>query len=83
MSITEEELRMIVDRCNATTPGPWRSLVEGRDFTSGSSIIQTAAQDLELAGSGASTEDQDFIASAKQDIPRLAAEIAKLKGWQL
>jgi hypothetical protein len=61
----------------ATTPGPWKSLVEGRDFDSGSSFIQTKDEDIYLRG--ATVADQDFIASARQNIPRLIAEIRALK----
>jgi hypothetical protein len=53
--------------------------VEGPDHTVGSSFIQIAGNDIELTG--ASINDQDFIASAKQDIPRLISVIANLKGW--
>jgi hypothetical protein len=40
---------------------------------SGSSFISTAGDDIELAG--ASQADQDFVAAARQDIPRLLEEI--------
>lgn len=81
MNITKTELQEILLCCQATTSGPWKSYVEGRDHTSGSSFIQTAGNDIELTG--ASINDQDFIASAKQDIPRLISVIANLKGWVL
>ena len=74
--LTSDELRAILARANAATPGPWRSLVEGRDHTGGSSIVRTAGKDIEL--SGASDADYDFIANARQDIPRLVAEVEKL-----
>jgi hypothetical protein len=80
-SITIEHLREILAKCSSTTPGPWVSFVEGRDHDSGSSFIRTAGDDIEL--SGATNADQDFIASAKQDIPALVAEILRLKGWSL
>jgi hypothetical protein len=44
---------------------------------SGSSFIMAEGEDIYLAG--ATTEDQDFIACARQDIPRLIAEIERLK----
>lgn len=66
--LTEEELRKIDMRCEAATKGPWQSFVEGRDHQSGSDFIQTAGEDIELTG--ATTADQDFIAHARQDIPR-------------
>jgi hypothetical protein len=76
------ELEAIRRRCENATRGPWRSFVEGRDHTSGSSFIRTGSDedrgnDIEL--SGATTADQDFIAHARQDIPFLLAEIARLK----
>jgi hypothetical protein len=58
-------------------PGPWKSFVESREKISGSSFIMTGGEDLYL--SGATEDDQDFIASAHQDIPRLLAEIERLK----
>ncbi|AFR05550.1 hypothetical protein H5A33_18745 [Pectobacterium brasiliense] len=80
--ILDEELNLIKERCVKTTPGPWISYVEGRDHTSGSNFIMTGegenrGEDLELIG--ATIEDQDFIAHAKQDIPRLLDEIERLK----
>jgi hypothetical protein len=76
------ELEAIRRRCENATRGPWRSFVEGRDHTSGSSFIMTGSDedrgnDIEL--SGATTADQDFIAHARQDVPFLLAEIARLK----
>ncbi|WP_061236044.1 hypothetical protein [Leptospira weilii] len=73
------ELEEIKKRCGASTPGPWKSFIEGRDHTSGSDFIRTSKNDIEL--SGASVADQDFIANAKQDIPRLIAEIEFL--WKI
>lgn len=51
--------------------------MEGRDFTSGCSFIKTSDQDIELTG--ATTNDQDYIASCRQDIPLLINEIEKLR----
>ncbi|WP_017851673.1 hypothetical protein [Leptospira interrogans] len=73
-----KELEEIKKRWGASTPGPWKSFIEGRDHTSGSDFIRTSKNDIEL--SGASFADQDFIANAKQDIPRLIAEIELLWG---
>jgi hypothetical protein len=80
--LTEEEIAAIRARCTAATPGPWRSYIEGRDHTSGSNFIMTGegegrGEDIEL--SGATPADQDFIAHARQDIPRLLAEIQRLR----
>jgi hypothetical protein len=79
--LTDENIQEIRKRCGKATPGPWRSFVEGRDHTSGSSFIMTGGavrgEDIEL--SGATIEDQDFIAHARQDIPLLLEEIERLK----
>jgi hypothetical protein len=81
-SVTDDELRAIKARADAATPGPWRSMVEGRDHTSGSSFIMTgegAARGDDIELSGATVADQDFIARARQDVPRLVAEIERLR----
>ena len=77
IELSDEALRRIERLCDAATPGPWTSFVEGRDHESGSSFSRTAVHDIEM--SGASTADQDFIASARQDVPRLLAEVRRLR----
>ncbi|UVK47589.1 hypothetical protein BPNPMPFG_000292 [Mesorhizobium sp. AR07] len=69
-------------RVAATQAGPWKSWVEGRDFLGGSNFIQTGGgkdrgEDIEL--SGATIADQDFMAAARQDVPRLIAEVRRLR----
>jgi hypothetical protein len=81
--MTDEELTAIRKRCDSATRGPWRSYVEGRDHSSGSDFIMTGGdgaargEDIEL--SGATKAEQDFIAHAREDIPRLLAEIERLR----
>lgn len=82
MPITDKELEEIRLRYEAATAGPWKSFVEGRDHTSGSNFIMVGeglsrGSDIELTG--ATIADQDFIAHARQDIPRLLEELARLK----
>ena len=82
-ALSEAELAEMLSRAKAATPGPWKSYVEGRDHTSGSSFIRTGpreerGEDIEL--SGATPADQDFIAAARQDVPRLIAEVRRLRG---
>lgn len=87
--MTEQELIEIEKRCNSTTKGLWKSYIEGRDHTSGDNFIMTGIQENEdiwsenrgndIYLSGATIEDHDFIANAKQDIPKLIAEIRRLK----
>ncbi len=71
------EINDIKERCEKATLGPWKSYIEGRDHTSGSSFIRTADEDIELTG--ATTNDQDFIAAARQDVPALIEEIYRLR----
>ena len=75
--LTQSELRSIEQRCEAATAGPWTPFVEGRDHTSGSSFVRTTDDDIEM--SGATTADFDFIAHARQDVPRLLAEVQRLR----
>jgi hypothetical protein len=44
---------------------------------SGSDFIMTGAEDIYLTG--ATTADHDFIAHARQDVPRLISEIDRLR----
>ncbi len=80
-SLSNEELENIYRRCKAATPGPWVSLWEGRDHTSGDSVIvrgdQRQHDDLYI--SPATLADQDFIAHAREDIPNLVDEVLRLK----
>ena len=84
-NITDRELAAMKARIEATTPGPWTSYFEGRDHTSGQSFIQTATEDIYISaedyagGGGHYCADQDFIAHARQDMPRLIAEVEKLQ----
>lgn len=75
--MSDDELAAIQKRCDAATAGPWKAYIEDRDHESGSSFIQTAGPDIEM--SGASNDDYDFIANARQDIPRLLDEVRRLR----
>ena len=80
--ITEEELKQIELRYLQAQNGPWKAYIEGRDHESGSNFIMTGegknrGEDIELLG--ATQADYDFIANARQDIPKLLDEIRRLK----
>lgn len=75
--MTEEEIDAIRKRCREATPFPWDSFIESRDKFSGSSFIRTPIGDIYLIG--ATDFDQDFIAHAREDIPKLLEEIERLK----
>ena len=76
--MTESELNEIDNRCNKATKGPWKSMIEGRDHSSGDSFIMTAGEDIYISNP-LLDNNQDFIANARQDIPKLIAEIRKLR----
>jgi len=75
--VSEDEIAEIKRRCAAATPGPWTSYVEGREQMSGSDFIKTGGEDIYLTG--ATAADQDFIAHARQDVPKLVAEVKRLE----
>ena len=75
--LPDEEIAAIKARLERTTAGPWKSFIEGRENMSGSSFISTGGEDIYLTG--ATDADQDFIANARQDIPKLIAEIERLR----
>ncbi|MGF7038025.1 hypothetical protein [Mucilaginibacter lappiensis] len=80
--ITDEELNEIELRCNEAQDGPWKAYIENRDHESGSDFIMTEEGDNRgeaIEMTGATVADYDFIANAKQDIPRLIKEIRMLK----
>jgi hypothetical protein len=76
-SLTDADIQAIEQRLERATPGPWIEHLEKRDEISGSDVIATADQDIYLPG--ASEADYIFVANARQDIPRLLAEIRRLR----
>lgn len=80
--LTDQELNEIARRADAATAPPWKASIEGRDHTSGSSFIMTGSADTrgpDLEIEGATEADYDFIASSRQDVPRLLAEVQLLR----
>jgi hypothetical protein len=87
--MTEQELIEIKKRVEMATKGPWKSYIEGRDHSSGSDFIMTGvpenediwskARGTDMELTGATKADQDFIANARQDIPKLLHEVERLK----
>lgn len=80
--LTEDELLKIEARIQSARSGPWVSYIEGRDHTSGSNFIMVGSgdersDDIEMIG--ATKADQDFIAKARQDVPRLLQEVRRLR----
>lgn len=79
--LSDNELDEIRKRTERATKGPWKACIEDRDFQCGSSFIKTQRGDIELIG--ATDADYDFIANARQDIPKLLDEIIRLKKKKL
>jgi hypothetical protein len=87
--LTDAELDAIKARVVAASKAPWQSFVEGRDHTSGDNFIRVGGLDddepdmyVSRDTGPASVADQDFIAHARQDIPRLLAEVRRLRDRQ-
>ncbi|MGW1642275.1 hypothetical protein [Streptomyces lavendulae] len=92
--LSEEDLSAIERRVAAATPGPWVGWMESRHGIGGTSFIQLrtdAEEDDEIyltratggrkvVGVDAQTDaDIEFIAGARQDVPRLVSEIRRLR----
>ena len=81
--MTEDELQAIERRCASAAAAPWRAWIEGRDHESGSSFVRTGEADTapnsSIDFSGATDADLEFIANARQDIPRLISEVRRLR----
>lgn len=83
---TEVDLDMLRNLTAAASPAPWRSMIEGRDHTSGDTFIMIGegddrGEDLYLSrDSGpANGTDHDFIAAARNWMEELLDEIEGLR----
>ena len=84
--VTDAELDELRRLCDRATPGPWRAMVEGRDHTSGDSFIMIGREDdrdediyVSRDSGPAAPGDLDFIAAARNYMPRLLEEIRKVR----
>jgi hypothetical protein len=84
--VTDAELDAIEKRASAASKAPWRSFVEGRDHWSGDDFIRVGGDDddepdmyISRDTVPAGAADLDFVANARQDVPRLVAEIRRLR----
>jgi hypothetical protein len=87
--LTDNDLDEIDQRATAATPGPWEAFIEER-HAADDSFIRTGGLDdnqpdmyvqhyLGATSIKVPAADLDFIANARQDIPRLVAEIRRLR----
>ncbi|MGH9225799.1 MAG: hypothetical protein ACRD2W_18895 [Acidimicrobiales bacterium] len=84
--IEDNELDDMEMRAAAATPGPWRDFIEARDDFSGNDFIETGGGGdgqpdmyVRLEAAPAPAADLEFIAHARQDVPRLVAEVRRLR----
>ncbi|GHH81738.1 hypothetical protein GCM10018781_65010 [Kitasatospora indigofera] len=92
--LSEDELSAIERRVAAASPGPWVGWLESRHGIGGSSFIELpgdvevddelyltrATGGRRVGGAHAQTDaDIDFIAGARQDVPRLVSEVRRLR----
>jgi hypothetical protein len=82
--LAEDDLNRIERLVEASTAGPWYSYAEGRDAEAGSNYIELgwcnelgSFKSMEIVGG--TIADQDFIANARQDVPRLLLEVRVLR----
>ena len=76
--LSERELEQMERRSQAASPAPWVSWVVGRDLEAGLNCIELGdCAAMEVIG--ASVADQDFIANAREDVPRLVTEVRQLR----
>ncbi len=88
----DDDLDAIEARARDATPGPWEAFVEGRDHLAGADLIRTGGMDEsgpdmyvtltywnDDGAVPAAPHDLDFIAAARQDIPRLVAELRRMR----
>ena len=87
--LTDIELDEIEMRCSQATPALWTSYWEGRDHLSAASFIMLHREgqqcdlyltlDCTLNSEAMRRSDQDFIAHAREDLPRLLEEVRRLR----
>jgi hypothetical protein len=80
-AVGDHELAEIERRCRAASPGPWQAFLESDGGIGGSSVIRVSDDDDELdlylwiGKDLAPDADFEFVASAREDIPRLLAAL--------
>jgi len=73
--MSEEELRAIEERASASSPPPWKR--DGMEIVKGRRIVARVAPHGLLTSR--EFGDFDFIASAREDVPALIAEVRALR----
>src|SRR6266516_7184450 len=82
--LSAEDLRAVAARSDAASPGPWTAFIARHGGVGGSNVIWVSEKDdqpdlyLWLGPKIAPDDDFEFIAHARQDIPRLLGELRKV-----
>jgi hypothetical protein len=86
VALTDEELSALRRLCDGASRAPWRAFIEGRDHTSGSDFIMIGPEEdreddmyVNQDSRPASSADLDFIVAARNSLPRLLDEVARLR----
>src|SRR5512133_2178064 len=81
--LRDDELDEMERRCAAASAAPWSAFagpgIGGPDFIRISDDDNEPDMYVTRDGNPAAVEDLDFIAHARQDIPRLIAEVRRLR----
>lgn len=79
--LSEEQLIEIESRCAAATPGPWVFADGDLEGFPGAVDVHTArgVGVCSMAERGNYRESAEFVAAARGDVPRLAAEVRRLR----
>lgn len=79
--LSDDELAEIARRATMATPGPWRRTKDSVDINKGRQTLIAFAKlpDPDLLPHIRYEQDAEFIAHARTDVPRLVAEILRLR----
>jgi hypothetical protein len=81
-SLTNKELAEIASRCERATPGPWSHSGDGiiETGTGPNRVIVIACKGAQgFESSLPSAANGEFIAQAREDLPRLVTEVLRLR----
>lgn len=76
--LTNEELAQIRERVEKATKGPWETSTSGDGIKAGKYHIGVISKPHYFPYGLGTKEDASFIAHAREDIPKLLAEVERL-----
>lgn len=75
--LTQDDLNMIKERAKKATPGPWYA--DDEKWPGNANLQYWFDTHYDGVGAAATKADAEFIANAREDIPKLVAEIERLR----